>query len=311
MAETSIFVGSIIYQFVSMMPDNTPKFHSLPGDPLLTVSDLTISFKQGKRESVEAVRGISFKINAGQTVALVGESGSGKSVTALSLSKLLPRPPDCFVRGHIAMSGQVGNLLTLPDKLLTGIRGKRIAYIFQEPSSALNPVYSIGYQVAEAIRQHLPIKGKVRIKERAIEILDAAGIPNPRQRYADYPHQMSGGMLQRVMIAMAVVCEPDLLIADEPTTALDVTIQKQIMNLLGELRDKYGMAIILITHNFGIVSGFADKVLVMRQGLIVEENSTCDIFKNPQHAYTRGLLACIPKMGHRRERLITLGEFES
>jgi len=268
---------------------------------LLEAKDLEITF-HGRDEKTEAVRGISFSLKDGKVLAIVGESGSGKSVTALSLTRLLPEPPTCTVSGKVELMGK--NLLTISKKEIRQVRGKEIAYIFQEPSTSLNPVFSIGYQIAEAIKLHLP---KVKnIQKRVVDSLRRVGIRDPEKRYKDYPHQLSGGMQQRVMIAMALACEPRILVADEPTTALDVTIQKQIMDLLKELKENLGMSIILITHNFGIIADFADDVIVMFRGQIVESGSVNSVLNNPQHPYTKALLACIPQIGKKQDRLTTI-----
>ncbi len=268
---------------------------------LLEAKDLEITF-HGRDEKTEAVRGISFTLKDGKVLAIVGESGSGKSVTALSLTRLLPEPPTCTVSGEVELMGK--NLLTISKKEIRQVRGKEIAYIFQEPSTSLNPVFSIGYQIAESIKLHLPeVKN---IQERVVDSLRRVGIRDPEKRYKDYPHQLSGGMQQRVMIAMALACEPRILVADEPTTALDVTIQKQIMDLLKELKENLGMSIILITHNFGIIADFADDVIVMFRGRIVESGSVDSVLNNPQHPYTKALLACIPQIGKEQDRLTTI-----
>ena len=270
-------------------------------EPLLQVKNLSIRFNT-ERGRVDAVRDVSFSLQKGETLAIVGESGSGKSVTALSLTRLLPEPPAEFVSGQILWKNQ--DVLNLTSSQLRGIRGGQIAYIFQEPSTSLNPVFTIRKQIAEAIELHRP-----EIKEVDAEIvkwLDLVGIVDPAKRMLDYPHQLSGGMQQRVMIAMALSCQPDLLIADEPTTALDVTIQAQIMDQLRDLKSKIGMAIILITHNFGIIGGIADRVAVMYRGRIVEYGKTSEVLSNPQHAYTKALIDCIPKLGAKRHRLATI-----
>jgi len=265
--------------------------------PLLEVSNLTIRF--GK---LTAVDGISFTVGEGETVAVVGESGSGKSVTALSLTRLLPPEPACHVDGQILLRGR--NLTSLAPRELGHVRGKEIAYIFQEPSASLNPVFTIGDQLQEAIALHRPDIADPSAE--IVRVLDLVGIRDASRRQRDYPHQLSGGMQQRVMIAMALVCQPSLLVADEPTTALDVTIQKQIIDLLRELKARLGMSILMITHNFGIVHGFADRVLVMFRGRIVEQGSTEQVLRNPQHAYTRALIDCIPRLGQRKARLTTI-----
>lgn len=273
----------------------------MPENQLLDVRNLRIAF-QSRSGANQAVQGIDFSLDAGQTLAVVGESGSGKSVTALSLCKLLPPPPSCIVEGEVDLEGR--NLLALSENQLRAIRGKEIAYIFQEPSTSLNPFFSVGHQIAEAIKLHRPDVRNVR--DEVIHALDLVGIHMPEKRYKDYPHQLSGGMQQRVMIAMGLSCHPKILIADEPTTALDVTIQAQIMNLMQGLKEKLNMSIILITHNFGIVDGFADKLIVMYRGKIVESGNTTSVLSNPQHPYTRALIACIPKLGGKRERLETI-----
>lgn len=273
--------------------------------PLLKVSNLKIDF--GKGDSiVHAVDGISFEIRDGETVAVVGESGSGKSVTALSMTRLLPTPPARYAGGEIIFGGR--NTLKLSNDELRHVRGKQIAYIFQEPGTSLNPVFTIEFQIAEAVKLHRPEVTDVRAE--VIKALDLVGIRNPEQRLGDYPHQLSGGMQQRVMIAMALACKPKLLVADEPTTALDVTIQKQIMDLLREIKSKTGMSILLITHNFGIVADIADRVVVMFRGKIVEHGPTTEVLRNPQHPYTRALIDCIPRLGAKQHRLKVIDHAE-
>jgi ABC-type dipeptide/oligopeptide/nickel transport system ATPase component len=265
---------------------------------LLRVENLAIHFG-APEEPVKAVDDVSFEIATGETVAVVGESGSGKSVTALALTRLLAAPPARYVSGRIEFEGR--DTLRLPESELRALRGKQIAYIFQEPSSSLNPVFTIGYQIREAIELHRP---EVRdVTGEIVHALDTVGIREPEKRLGDYPHQLSGGMQQRVMIAMALACQPKLLVADEPTTALDVTIQKQIMDLLRDLKQKSDMAVLLITHNFGLVSDFADKVLVMFRGRIVEAGPTAEILRHPQHPYTKALIECVPKLGQKQHRL--------
>ena len=269
---------------------------------LLQVKDLRIAF-HSRGEANEVVHGINFSVESGgQTVAVLGESGSGKSVTCLSLTQLLPKPPTCTISGQILFEGK--DVLAMSPAQVRQIRGEGIAYIFQEASASLNPVFTIGHQIAEAVKLHRPDIDDVRA--RVIELLDLVGIRDAEKRYKAYPHEMSGGMQQRVMIAMALACEPKLLVADEPTTALDVTIQAQIMDLLRELREKLGMSILLITHNFGIVKGFADEVIVMYRGDIVEQGPVEEILNNPQHPYTKALIACIPKLGVKQRRLTTI-----
>lgn len=271
---------------------------------LLTVEQLKIGFGSGDSMN-EVVHGIDFDIEAGgETVAILGESGSGKSVSCLALTRLLPTDANCSVSGSIIFDGK--DVLSLEDSALRKIRGGGIAYIFQEPSASLNPVFTIGFQIAEAVRLHRPDISDV--EGRVIELLELVGIREAKLRYRSYPHELSGGMQQRVVIAMALACEPKLLVADEPTTALDVTIQAQILDLLRKIRSQLGMSILLITHNFGIVKGFADRVLVMYRGNIVESGSVETILSNPQHPYTKALIACIPKLGDRKERLTTIGD---
>jgi ABC-type dipeptide/oligopeptide/nickel transport system ATPase component len=269
--------------------------------PLLQVRDLAIHFAT-ETGVVEAVKNISFSMQAGETLAIVGESGSGKSVTGLALTRLLPEPPAVYRSGEILLQGR--DVLKMSPRELRQIRGNQIAYIFQEPSTSLNPVFTIRSQIAEAIQLHRP---EVRdIDAEVIKYLDLVGIVDPAKRLHDYPHQLSGGMQQRVMIAMALSCEPALLVADEPTTALDVTIQAQIMDQLREVKQRLGMAIILITHNFGIISGIADHVAVMFRGKIVEYGETRTVLANPQHPYTKALIQCIPQPGQKRARLATI-----
>jgi ABC-type dipeptide/oligopeptide/nickel transport system ATPase component len=266
--------------------------------PFLRVENLGIAF--GPEDvPVKAVDGISFGMDAGETLAVVGESGSGKSVTALALTRLLAVPPARYVSGSIQFQGR--EIMTMSPAELRAVRGKQIAYIFQEPSSSLNPVFTIEYQIREAIELHRP---EVRdVRGEIVRALETVGIRDPATRLGDYPHQLSGGMQQRVMIAMALACQPSLLVADEPTTALDVTIQKQIIDLLRDLKSKTNMAILLITHNFGLVSDFADRVVVMFRGKIVESGPTAEVLRNPQHPYTRALIECVPKLGQKQRRL--------
>lgn len=267
-------------------------------EELLSVNDLHVDFYSNDQR-IEAVRGISFSLKKGHTLAIVGESGSGKSVTALSLTGLLPNEPLCKIQGEIDYKGK--SLISASDRELRQIRGKEIAYIFQDAATSLNPAFTIGYQIAEVIKLHLPMIKDIR--SRVIEVLNQVGIYNPEERYKAYPHELSGGMQQRVMIAMALVCRPKIVIADEPTTALDVTIQKQIIDLLKELKKKFQMSIIMITHNFGIVKGFADELIVMFRGKIVEQGSTNEILNNPGHPYTKALIDCIPRLGQKEHRL--------
>lgn len=273
--------------------------------PLLRIEDLRVTFTAG-RQVTEAVKGISMEVAAGETVAVLGESGSGKSVTALSLTRLLPSPPASYPSGKILFEGQ--DMLQAKDDTLRGIRGSKIAYIFQEPGTSLNPVFTIGHQIAEAIKLHRPEVDDVRAE--IVHALDLVGIRQAADRLNDYPHQLSGGMQQRVMIAMALSCRPQLLVADEPTTALDVTIQKQIIDLLRDLKQELGMAILLITHNFGIIPEIADRVVVMFRGEIVEAGPTKELLANPQHPYTKALIDCVPKPGAKQRRLTTIDHAE-
>jgi len=249
---------------------------------------------------VRAVDGVSFAIDEGETLAIVGESGSGKSVTALSILRLFPQPPGRIVGGHVRFRGT--DLVGLSTEAMRGVRGRSISMIFQEPMTALNPVYTCGEQIMETVRRHEGL-GRRAARDRAIEMLNLVGIPAPEQRVDEYPHQLSGGMRQRVMIAMALACRPSLLIADEPTTALDVTIQAQILDLLRRLQAELGMAVLLITHDLGVVAETASRVAVMYAGQVVEYCSVRDAFRQPLHPYTAGLQASLPKLGERRERL--------
>jgi ABC-type dipeptide/oligopeptide/nickel transport system ATPase component len=268
---------------------------------MLEVRNLSVSFYSSEGRA-PAVQSLSFSVDKAETLAIVGESGSGKSVTALALTKLLPEPPAIYEGGEILLDGE--SILSLGEKMLRSVRGNRIAYIFQEPATSLNPVYSIYQQIAETIRQHRP---EVRdVRREVVYWLDQVGILNARERLHDYPFQLSGGMQQRVMIAMALCCQPDFLIADEPTTALDVTIQRQILELFKALKKRYRMSMILITHNFGIIAGLADKVAVMFRGRLVEYGETEKILRNPEHPYTRALIDCVPRLGAGLKRLKTI-----
>ena len=260
--------------------------------PLLSVRDLSVAFRQGARQLL-AVDRISFELKKGETVALVGESGSGKSVTALSVMKLLPYPAASHPSGTIHFKGQ--ELLSLAERDIRHVRGNDITIIFQEPMTSLNPLHTIEKQIGEILLLHGGITG-ARARARIVELLGLCGIPDPEGRLASYPHQLSGGQRQRVMIAMALANEPDLLIADEPTTALDVTVQAQILDLMLGLKEKLGTAIILITHDLGVVAETADRVVVMYAGRKVEEAAVDDLFKAPAHPYTRGLMQAIPRL---------------
>jgi oligopeptide/dipeptide ABC transporter ATP-binding protein len=269
---------------------------------LLEITNLRTVFATGEGE-VAAVDDVSFSLEEGEVLGIVGESGSGKSVTALSMMGLLPRPPARIASGGIRFAGT--DLLALSEAQMRRVRGPGIGMIFQEPMTSLNPVFTIGNQLMETIGAHERLSQQAR-RERAIAMLGKVGIAAASRRLEDYPHQLSGGMRQRVMIAMALACNPKLLIADEPTTALDVTIQQQILELLLSLRDELGMAIIIITHNMGVVAETADRVLVMYAGKIVEEAGVDALFEAPAHPYTRGLLESIPSLDDERTRLHTI-----
>ncbi|SEI13788.1 ABC transporter ATP-binding protein [Tardiphaga sp. OK245] len=259
--------------------------------PLLDVRDLSVAFHHGGNTSV-AVDRVSFEIKRGECVALVGESGSGKSVSAMSILRLLPYPTASHPSGHIRFKGH--ELLSMSEREIRGIRGNDISIIFQEPMTSLNPLHTIGAQIGEILQLHNGIRGS-KARERTLELLTQVGIPDPETRLASYPHQLSGGQRQRVMIAMALANEPDLLIADEPTTALDVTVQAQILALLADIRQRLGMSLLFITHDLGIVRRIADTVCVMNNGKIVEQGPVEQVFTSPQHAYTKALLAAEPK----------------
>lgn len=256
---------------------------------LLEVSDLSVTFRRRGQRDVHAVDGVSFTVDAGEVVGLVGESGCGKSVTAMALTGLLPR--NAAVTGQVDFAGQ--DLLLLPAGGLRGIRGREIAYVFQEPMTSLNPVLTVGKQVGEVLRRHQRMRGPA-VHRRSIELLDLVGIPLPERRLREYPHQLSGGMRQRVMIAMALACAPKLLVADEPTTALDVTVQAGILDVLRTLNAETGTAVLLITHDLGVVADIADRVVVMYAGRVIEEAEVDDLFARPRHPYTRGLLDAVP-----------------
>jgi oligopeptide/dipeptide ABC transporter ATP-binding protein len=270
--------------------------------PVLRVRDLRTYFvSEHGRGIARAVDGISFDLHAGETLGLVGESGCGKTVTALSLLRLVPEPPG-HIRPGSVIEFEGRNLLALPPAELRAIRGNRIAMVFQEPLTSLNPVLTIGDQVGEVAHVHLGASREAA-RAKAVELLRLVGLPDPEERVDHYPHQLSGGMRQRVMIAITLVCRPAVLVADEPTTALDVTIQAQILELLDRLRGELGMAVLLITHDLGIVAGHADRVLVMYAGQVVESATTAELFAQPLHPYTEGLLASVPRLDAPRERL--------
>ena len=271
-------------------------------EPLLRVDDLRVVFGPPGREQV-AVDGVSLSLNPGEVLGIVGESGCGKTLTALSILRLIPNPPGRIAAGRILFRGQ--DLARASEKAMNRIRGKEISMIFQEPMTALNPVFKIGEQIGETLRVH---DGLTRAQARsgALQMLERVGISNPEQRLGQYPHELSGGMRQRIMIAIALACRPQILIADEPTTALDVTIQAQILLLLRELQSELGMAVILITHDLGVVAQVVDRVAVMYAGRIVEEGSAAAVFERPSHPYTRLLLESIPGLDQQQDRLQTI-----
>jgi peptide/nickel transport system ATP-binding protein len=270
--------------------------------PLLTVADLRVAFEGERGLLTQAVGGVSFSLMPGRTLGIVGESGCGKSVTALSIMRLLPKS-ETRVSGSVVFEGR--ELTTLPERQMQDLRGNRLAMIFQEPMTSLNPSFTVGDQIGEALLRHRGLSAKAA-RAAAVDMLERVRIPSPKERVDEYPHKLSGGMRQRVMIAMALICAPALLIADEPTTALDVTIQAQILELLAKLRQETGSAIILITHDLGVVAETCDDVAVMYAGEIVEWAPAARIFSAPQHPYTVGLLGSIPLISARRERLATI-----
>jgi oligopeptide/dipeptide ABC transporter ATP-binding protein len=271
----------------------------MTGEVILEVKDLSTYFDTDEGV-VKSVDGVSFDLKKGRSVCLVGESGCGKSVTSFTLMRLIPMPPGRIAKGEILYKGE--DLTKIPESRMRRIRGNNLAMIFQEPMTSLNPVYTVGNQIMEAVLLHQEV-GRQEARQIAIDMLKKVGIPDPESRIDDYPHQMSGGMKQRVMIAMALACKPDILIADEPTTALDVTIQAQILDLLQELQKTEDMAILLITHDLAVVAEMADEVLVMYASKIVEKADVKTLFENPLHPYTKGLLAAIPRLGHKEARL--------
>ena len=270
--------------------------------PLLAVGDLSTEFKtdHGRFRAVDEV---SFSLQKGKTLGVVGESGCGKSVTALSIMGLVPNPPGNIVGGSIRFEGE--ELVGLAPEKYQSLRGNRMGMIFQEPMTSLNPAFTVGDQISEAILRHAEVSQE-EAKARTIELLRRVRIPSPEKRFDDYPHKLSGGMRQRAMIAMALSCSPDLLIADEPTTALDVTIQAQILDLLGELRAETGMAIMLITHDLGVIAEMADEVLVMYAGRVIERAPAAALFSTPQHPYTIGLMGSVPRLDLEQERLAAI-----
>ena len=274
-------------------------------EPLLSVKNLSIEFTTPEG-TVKAVENISFDIHAGQTIGIVGESGSGKSVTSLAIMQLLPSPPGKITSGEILLNGQ--DVIGMPEHEMRKLRGNEVSMIFQEPMTSLNPVFTVGAQLVEVLLLHKDLSKKQAWQE-AIDLLDQVGIPSPEHSVKKYPHEMSGGQKQRVMIAMAIACEPKLLIADEPTTALDVTIQKQVLELIASLQEKYGMGVLFITHDLGVVADIADEVVVMYRGETMEQGKTIDIFNNPKHPYSKSLLACRPALDKNPERLLTVSDF--
>jgi len=275
------------------MPDGATPF-------VLDVKDLKTVFRTRGGE-VHAVNDVSFTLKPGELLGVVGESGSGKSVTMMSLIRLLPMPPAEIRGGQVMFEGQ--DLARVPEETMRAIRGARIGMVFQDPMTSLNPVFTVGFQIMEPLRKHMGL-GKRAARQRAVELMELVGINDARRRLDDYPHQFSGGMRQRVMIAIALACDPKVLIADEPTTALDVTIQAQILELIKDLRQKLGMAIVWITHDLGVIAGIADRVMVMYGGQVVEQAPVRELFANPQHPYTRMLLETVPRIrGERSEKL--------
>jgi len=268
-------------------------------EPLLSVENLHTQFDTDDG-TVKAVDGVSFDVEPGETVCLVGESGSGKTVACESITKLIPTPPGKISEGEVRFDGE--NLADLPSKQLRKYRGGRIGHVFQNPQGALDPVYTVGEQLVEAIRLHRDVSKKAA-RKRAVELLDRVGIGDVSERIDDYPHQFSGGMKQRVVIAMALACDPDLLIADEPTTALDVTIQAQVLRLLNELQEERGMAMVFVTHDLGVVAEIADRVVVMYAGKVMETGDVYQVFENPSHPYTKALMKCLPGRGRALETI--------
>jgi len=273
--------------------------HDRASEALLRIRDLHVHFETDAG-TVRAVDGVSYEIKHAETLALVGESGCGKSVSAMAVLRLIPTPPGVYAGGSIEFEGQ--DLLELDEASMRGLRGNDISMIFQEPMSSLNPVYTVGDQIAESLILHRGLDGE-QARSETIALLEQVGIPSPERRIDEYPHQMSGGMCQRVMIAMALACSPKLLIADEPTTALDVTIQAQILELMRTIQSELGMSILLITHDLGVVAEIADRVVVMYAGSIVESADARDLFRNPRHPYTAGLFHSIPRLDSKEEKL--------
>ena len=271
-------------------------------DPLLVVDGLTVEFYSGTGWE-KVVDSVSFTVGRGETLGLVGESGSGKSVTCMALTALIPMPPGRISAGSVRLDGR--ELVGLSPKELEAVRGAQVANIFQEPMTSLNPAFTVGEKIAEMVRRHQKVDRKAAWA-RAVEMLDRVGIPNPARRAKEYPHQFSGGMRQRVMIAMAVSCEPKLLIADEPTTALDVTIQAQVLELLKDMQTEFGMSVVFITHDLGVVAQVCDRVVVLYGGRVMEQSGIDDLYYRPVHPYTEGLLTAMPQIGPRSGRLASI-----
>ncbi len=284
-----------------LVPEAQRRRRGRVGDVLLDVRGLRTSFHT-RDGVVRAVTGVEFEVRRGEILGLVGESGCGKSVTALSILRLIAQPGR-IEGGEVLFDGQ--NLLSVPERAMRDIRGNRISMIFQQPTSALNPVLTVGFQIGEVLEAHRNMKRRAA-RERALELLQMVGIPDPARRLSSYPFEMSGGMAQRVMIAMALACEPELLIADEPTTALDVTIQAQILELMRRLQQDLGTAIILITHDLGVVAEMCDRVAVMYAGEIIERTDTRSLFRRPRHPYTQGLIGAVPVLGQTKEMLTVI-----
>jgi peptide/nickel transport system ATP-binding protein len=283
-------------------PQSTRPADGCPDQHLLEVVGLEVHF-QTDDGIVKAVDGVSFHIGPGETLGLVGESGCGKSVTAYSILQLLARPPARYAGGEIRFRGE--NLLAFSDKQMRRVRGQMISMVFQEPMSSLNPIMSVGKQITETVLEHQRVS-KREARERAIEMLRLVHVPSPETRFNEYPHQLSGGMKQRVMIAMALACRPQLLVADEPTTALDVTIQAQILDLLGELQQEFNMSVLLITHDLGVVAETCDRVAVMYAGRIVEQAPVVELFERPKHPYTHGLFRSLPTLAEKKSQLAVI-----
>ena len=273
-------------------------------EPIIKIKNLKTYFKTDDGIA-KAVDDVSFSLYKGETLGIVGESGCGKSVTSLSMMNLIPQPPGFYAAGEVIYDNK--NIIELDEKSLRSIRGNKISMIFQEPMTSLNPVFTVGYQIEEAIITHQKIDSK-SAKSKVLEMLELVSIPDPEQRINEYPHQLSGGMRQRIMIAMALCTNPEILIADEPTTALDVTIQAQILQLIKDIQREENMSVLLITHDLGVVAETCEKVAVMYKGKIIEEASVNQIFKNPQHEYTKALIEAIPKGGKERLKVPDIGE---